>query len=142
MFTCREVLAAERRIIAAAHHIGAGRSSRADVELALADSSARGKPLNGGQIALVGDGDQWPQPGLGARAGGYRKDHGDGRAVARLAILGWQVIGLAPTAASAIELSTDLSAPTDTLAKYADLPAGRSPWTATRWFDQSPTRHC
>ena len=48
---------------------------------------------------------------------------------------GGRVIGLAPTAAAAIELATDLDAPTDTVAKYVDLAANAAARLTPRWFD-------
>ncbi len=137
MFTSAEVLSAERRIIAAAHQQTGRAISSADVELALADSSARGKTLNPGQVALVEE-----MATSGRSLALALAPAGTGKTTAMAALShawrnsGGQVIGLAPTAAAAIELSTDLSAPTDTLAKYADLSAGRSLWTAPDWFDQ------
>ncbi|HUO36904.1 MAG TPA: MobF family relaxase, partial [Mycobacterium sp.] len=52
LYTSAKTLAAERRILAAATRTAARRASPDDVELALADSAARGKPLNPGQAAL------------------------------------------------------------------------------------------
>ena len=49
------MLAAERRIVAAAQLDGGRTVNDADIELAFADSAARDKPLNEGQIALVRD---------------------------------------------------------------------------------------
>lgn len=137
MFTSAEVLSAERRIIAAAHQQSGRAISDADVELALADSAARGKTLNPGQVALVEE-----MATSGRSLALALAPAGTGKTTAMAALShawrtsGGQVIGLAPTAAAAIELSTDLSAPTDTLAKYADLAAGRTLWTAPEWFDQ------
>ncbi|OBJ93004.1 exonuclease V subunit alpha [Mycobacterium sp. 1245852.3] len=123
-YTCHEVLAAERRIIDAAHQLGGRTVADIDVELALADSAARGKQLNEGQIALVRE----------IASGGRRlalalAPAGSGKTTAMAALShawrssGGTVLGLAPTAAAAIELGADLSAPTDTIAKYV--------WSAT-----------
>lgn len=136
MFTSKEVLAAERRIIATAHQKTGRVISHTDVELALADSAARGKTLNPGQVALV---EEMAASGRSLALALAPAGTGKTTAMATLSHAwrnsGGHVIGLAPTAAAAIELSTDLSAPTDTLAKYADLAAGRSMWTAPEWFD-------
>jgi TrwC relaxase len=51
LYTSAEVLSAERRILVAARRRGGRRASAADVELALAESAARGKHLNPGQEA-------------------------------------------------------------------------------------------
>ncbi|TPG33860.1 hypothetical protein EAH80_16340 [Mycobacterium hodleri] len=52
-YTSRDVLAAEQRILAAAHQLDGRVAASSEVGLALADSAARGKPLNRGQEALV-----------------------------------------------------------------------------------------
>ncbi|MGH3556055.1 MAG: AAA family ATPase, partial [Mycobacterium sp.] len=49
---------------------------------------------------------------------------------------GGRVVGLAPTAAAAIELATDLGAPTDTVAKYVHLTRGAPTRTPPGWFDR------
>ncbi|WP_174546044.1 MobF family relaxase, partial [Mycolicibacterium chlorophenolicum] len=54
-YTSRETLAAERRILDAVHRSDGRVASAADVELALADSAARGRTLNPGQAALVSE---------------------------------------------------------------------------------------
>ncbi|HVR61642.1 MAG TPA: AAA family ATPase, partial [Polyangia bacterium] len=127
------MLAAERRILAAAHELGGRTAGEADVELALADSAARGKTLNAGQAALV--------RGLavdGRRVALALAPAGTGKTSAMAALShawrssGGTVVGLAPTAAAAIELSTDLNAPTDTVAKYVHTAAG--PGAAPSWF--------
>lgn len=118
VYTCATVVAAERRILATAHQRGGRRVSDSDVELALADSAARGKPLNPGQVALVTE-----MATNGRRLALSLAPAGTGKTTAMAALShawrssGGNVIGLAPTAAAAIELGSDLSAPTDTLAK-------------------------
>ncbi|MEB3980213.1 relaxase domain-containing protein [Mycobacterium sp. 663a-19] len=118
-YTCQEILSAERRIVAAAHQQGGRTTSQGDVELALADSAARGKPLNDGQIALVRE-----MASNGKRLALALAPAGTGKTTAMAALAhawrssGGTIIGLAPTAAAAIELGEDLSAPTDTIAKY------------------------
>ncbi|MGH3968281.1 MAG: AAA family ATPase, partial [Mycobacterium sp.] len=118
-YTCQELLSAERRIVAAAHQQGGRATSQTDIELALADSEARGKPLNDGQIALVRE-----MASNGNRLALALAPAGTGKTTAMAALShawrssGGTIIGLAPTAAAAIELGEDLSAPTDTTAKY------------------------
>ena len=53
LYTSAEILSAERRILHAATLAGGRTVADTDVEIALADSAARGKDLNPGQIALV-----------------------------------------------------------------------------------------
>ena len=110
IYTCQELLAAERRIVAAAHQQGGRTTSHADVELALADSEARGKPLNDGQVALVRE-----MASNGKRLALALAPAGTGKTTAMAALShawrssGGTIIGLAPTAAAAIELGEDLS---------------------------------
>ncbi len=118
-YTCHELLAAERRIVAAARQHGGRTVSAADIELAVADSAARDKPLNEGQIALVRD-----MASSGRRLALALAPAGTGKTTAMAALShawrssGGTIIGLAPTATAAIELGEDLSATTDTIAKY------------------------
>ncbi|MGH3967633.1 MAG: AAA family ATPase, partial [Mycobacterium sp.] len=113
------LLAAERRIVAAAHQHGGRTTSQTDIELAFADSAARGKQLNDGQAALVRE-----MASNGRRLALALAPAGTGKTTAMAALShawrssGGTIIGLAPTAAAAIELGEDLSAPTDTIAKY------------------------
>ena len=89
VYTSAATLAAERRILSAVGREDGRRASAGDVELALADSAARGRTLNPGQAALVvGDGDLRTPCRARARAGRDRQDHRDGRTCARLAQLG------------------------------------------------------
>ncbi|WP_228842784.1 relaxase domain-containing protein, partial [Mycobacteroides abscessus] len=53
LYTSSKIVAAEQRILAAAHQHGGRRVDRLDIDLALDESAARGKTLNAGQIALV-----------------------------------------------------------------------------------------
>src|SRR4029077_6422781 len=53
LYTSAEILSAERRILHAATLDGGRTVADTDVEIALADSAARGKDLNPGQVALV-----------------------------------------------------------------------------------------
>lgn len=139
-YTCQELLAAERRIVAAAHQEGGRRASQTDIELALADSAARGKDLNDGQVALVRE-----MASNGRRLALALAPAGTGKTTAMAALshawrsAGGTVIGLAPTAAAAIELDEELSAPTDTIAKYvwSATPGGPPTGSAPpEWFNQ------
>lgn len=138
LYTSAKTLAAERRILAAATRGGGRRASADDVELALADSAARGKPLNPGQAALVAE-----MATGGRRVALALAPAGTGKTTALAALShawrssGGRVVGLAPTAAAAIELATDLNAPTDTVAKYAHLTRGGSTRTPPGWFDRT-----
>ena len=137
LYTSAKTLAAERRILAAATRAGGRRAGADDVELALADSSARGKPLNPGQVALVAE-----MATSGRRVALALAPAGTGKTTAMAALShawrssGGRVIGLAPTAAAAIELATDLAAPTDTVAKYVHLTRGGPTRTPPVWFDR------
>jgi conjugative relaxase-like TrwC/TraI family protein len=123
-YTCQEVLAAERRIVDAAQRDGGRTVTDADIELAFADSAARDKPLNEGQLALVRD-----MASSSRRLALALAPAGTGKTTAMAALShawrssGGEVLGLAPTATAAIELGEDLSATTDTIAKYV--------WSAT-----------
>lgn len=133
-FTSQAMRAAEQRIIAAARATGSRRASQTDIELALADSAARGKTLNAGQQALVQEmaaGDRTVMLALAPA--------GSGKTTAMAALShawrssGGNVIGLAPNATAAIELASDLNAPTDTVAKYVHTAAG-GPGAVPPWF--------
>jgi len=121
-YTSAKTLAAERRILAAATRVGGRRASRHDVDLAFADAAARGRTLNPGQAALVAD-----MATSSRRVALALAPAGTGKTTAMAALShawrssGGTVLGLAPTASAAIELGTDLSAPTDTVAKYVHL---------------------
>ncbi|SLI17156.1 exonuclease V subunit alpha [Mycobacteroides abscessus subsp. massiliense] len=124
LYTSAKIVAAEQRILAAAHQHGARRVDRIDIELALDESAARGKKLNAGQVALV------EEMAAGGRSVALAlAPAGSGKTTAMAALSqawrssGGNVIGLAPTAAAAIELATDLNAPADTLAKYVHTAA-------------------
>ncbi|WP_168991348.1 MobF family relaxase, partial [Mycobacterium attenuatum] len=133
-YTSQKIQDAEKRILAAARARGARLTSRLDIDLAIQDSAARGKPLNAGQIALVDE-----------MAAGGRKvtlalaPAGSGKTTAMAALAhawrssGGTVIGLAPNASAAIELGGDLAAPTDTLAKYVHTANG-GPGAVPAWF--------
>ena len=137
LYTSANTLAAERRILAAATRAGGRRAGADDVELALADAAARGKTLNPGQAALVAEmsTSRW-------RVALALAPAGTGKTTAMAALShawrssGGRVVGLAPTAAAAIELATDLAAPTDTVAKYVHLTRGAPTRTPPGWFDR------
>ncbi len=135
LYTSAKTVAAERRIVAAATRTGGRATARQDVELALADAAARGRTLNPGQAALVAD-----MARSGRRVALALAPAGTGKTTAMAALShawrssGGTVIGLAPTAAAAIELGADLAAPTDTVAKYVYLAAGGTKTPAPQWF--------
>ena len=110
-------------------------STDADVEIALADSAARGKDLNPGQVALVTE-----MATNGRRVALALAPAGAGKTTAMAALShawrnsGGTVLGLAPTAAAAINLGADLSAPTDTLDKYIHLTDNPSGSAIPQWF--------
>ena len=119
VYTSKATLAAERRILSAVGREDGRRASAGDVELALADSAARGRTLNPGQAALVSE-----MATCGRRVALALAPAGTGKTTA-MAVLahawrssGGHVIGLAPTADAAIVLGEDLGATTDTLDKY------------------------
>ncbi|MDT5258044.1 MAG: hypothetical protein QOD10_3124, partial [Mycobacterium sp.] len=119
VYTSRETLAAERRILVAVGRIDGRSATDGDVELALADSAARGRTLNPGQAALVAE-----MATSGRRVALALAPAGTGKTTAMAALAhawrssGGHVIGLAPTADAAIVLGEDLGTTTDTLDKY------------------------
>ena len=139
LFTSRQTLAAERRILAAVHRCDGRAATAADVELALADSAARGRALNPGQTALVSE-----MATCGRRVALALAPAGTGKTTAMAALAhawrssGGHVIGLAPTADAAIVLGEDLDATTDTLDKYvfSTDPANTIYTAPPTWFDQ------
>jgi conjugative relaxase-like TrwC/TraI family protein len=139
LYTSAETLAAEQRIIAAATRHGGRTVTDVDVEVALTDSAARGKPLNPGQVALVRQ-----MATSGRRLALALAPAGSGKTTAMAALAhawrssGGHVVGLAPTAAAAIVLGEDLAARTDTLDKYACSadPATADLYGVPDWFDQ------
>ena len=133
-YTSADILSAETRIVAAARARGARRAGRTDIELAFATrppGTNRSTPARSRWSAT------WP-------AGGRRlalalAPAGTGKTTAMAALShawrssGGTVIGLAPNATAAIELGADLSAPTDTVAKYVHT-AARGPGAVPAWF--------
>ncbi len=118
LFTSPTVVAAERTLIATARRTDGRTASSAAVDLAIAESAARGVPLNPGQAALVRE-----LATSGSRLQLALAPAGTGKTTAmRVLARAWTgdggtVIGLAPSAAAAAVLGGELHAPTDTLAK-------------------------
>ena len=144
VYTSAATLAAERRILSAVGREDGRRASAGDVELALADSAARGRTLNPGQAALVSE-----MATCGRRVALALAPAGTGKTTAMAALAhawrssGGHVIGLAPTADAAIVLGEDLGATTDTLDKYvwsAD-PTKAATRPYPKWFEQGRPRH-
>ena len=135
LYTSAEILSAERRILHAATLDGGRTVADTDVEIALADSAARGKDLNPGQVALVTE-----MATNGRRVALALAPAGAGKTTAMAALShawrnsGGTVLGLAPTAAAAINLGADLTAPTDTLDKYIHLIDNPSRSAIPKWF--------
>ena len=118
LFTSHTVIDAEARLLAAAHRVDGRRTTGAAVELALLESTANGRELNPGQVALVRE-----LATSGARVQVALAPAGTGKTTA-LGVLarawaqdGGTVLGLAPTSAAAAVLREDLNTPTDTLDK-------------------------
>ncbi|TPG25591.1 MobF family relaxase [Mycolicibacterium hodleri] len=135
VYTSRETLAAERRILVAVGRDDGRCATELDVELALADSAARGRTLNAGQVALVSD-----MATSGRRVALALAPAGTGKTTA-MAVLadawrtsGGHVIGLAPTADAAIVLGEDLGATTDTLDKYVWSTDPSTTTARPQWF--------
>ncbi|MGO9349428.1 MAG: MobF family relaxase [Mycobacterium sp.] len=123
VYTSADILAAERRILAAAGLRDGRTVDDASIGLALLEYQANQElELNAGQVALVRD-----MATSGARVQLALAPAGTGKttAMATLAAAwrnaGGTVIGLAPSAGAAEVLSEDLGAPTDTIAKLVQL---------------------
>ena len=120
LYTSREVLAAEARLVAHAGHYDGARAPATAVEEALADSAATGQPLNAGQATLVRE-----MATSGARLQLAIAPAGAGKTTALRALThawttaGGTVLGLAPSAAAADVLGQHIDTTTDTLAKLA-----------------------
>ncbi|MDF3285020.1 MobF family relaxase [Gordonia sp. N1V] len=123
-YTSPEVLAAERRIVAAAGLSDGHRIDPLHVDLALLEHEANKYPLNAGQQALVRE-----FATAGARFHLALAPAGTGKTSAMAAFTtawtnaGGTVIGLAPTANAAQVLAKDIGGHADTLDKYAHLVA-------------------
>ncbi|OBJ89853.1 MobF family relaxase [Mycobacterium asiaticum] len=139
VYTSAEIMAAERRILAAAGRRD-GRTVDADsIGLALLEVHANtGVELNDAQRAMV-----HTMAASGARVQLTIAPAGAGKttAMAPLAAAwrssGGTVIGLAPQASASELLARDLGAPTDTIAKLVHLAGGTAPADdpAWRWYD-------
>ena len=117
-FTTHATLAAEARIVATAGLRDGRRADPVAVETAVLESHANGKTLNTGQTSLVRD-----LATSGARFQLALAPAGSGKTTAMTALArGWQlsggtVVGLAPSAAAASELSTSIGQNADTVDK-------------------------
>lgn len=144
VYTSAAIMAAERRILAAATTRDGRTVDDINIGLALAETHANhGLTLNQGQVALVRD-----MATSGARLQLALAPAGTGKTTAMAALAaawrnsGGTVIGLAPTAGAAEVLAQDLASPTDTIAKLNQLtdtstatPAPADD-PARRWFDR------
>lgn len=143
VYTSSDVLAAERRILAAAA-LGGGRvADDTSIGLALLEAHAQGRTLNDGQQALVRE-----MAASGARVQLALAPAGTGKTTAMSALAtawrnsGGTVVGLAPTAGAAEVLAADLGTEADTIAKLVQLadPDPRYPVVADdparQWFDR------
>lgn len=143
VYTSAAIMAAERRILAAATLRNGRAVDDTSIGLALAETHANhGLELNQGQAAMVRD-----MATSGARLQLALAPAGTGKTTAMTALAaawrnsGGTVIGLAPTAGAAEVLAQDLASPTDTIAKLIQLadtghgsPAADDP--ARTWFDR------
>jgi DNA primase catalytic core len=118
LFTSGKVLAAEQRLVdAAGRHDGYAVES-SSVDLALLESTANGITLNAGQATLVRE-----MATSGARLQLAIAPAGSGKTTAMRALAsawadgGGTIIGLAPSAAAADALRSQIDTQTDTLAK-------------------------
>ncbi|OBK59449.1 exonuclease V subunit alpha [Mycobacterium gordonae] len=144
LYTSAAILAAERRILAAAARVDGRVVDAGSIGLALLEGPANnGLSLNDGQIALVRE-----MATSGARVQLALAPAGTGKTTA-MAVLaaawrtsGGTVIGLAPTAGAAEVLAEDLGSTTDTIAKLVQLtgtgsgPPAPADDPARRWFDR------
>jgi conjugative relaxase-like TrwC/TraI family protein len=141
-YTSTAVLAAERRILAAAAMGGGRVVDDTSIGLALLETHAlHGVQLNDGQAAMVR-----AMATSGARVQLALAPAGTGKTTAMAALAaawrasGGTVIGLAPTARAAEVLAAELGATTDTIAKLVQLthppgaPAAPPDDPARKWF--------
>lgn len=118
LFTSSKVLAAEQRLVDAAGRHDGYAVEAASVDLALLESSAHGITLNAGQATLVRE-----MATSGARLQLAIAPAGSGKTTAMRALAsawadgGGTIIGLAPSAAAADALRSQLDTQTDTLTK-------------------------
>ncbi|MCV7235988.1 MobF family relaxase [Mycobacterium branderi] len=143
VYTGADIMAAERRILAAAGRRGGRVVDDTSIRLALLDHHAKhGIKLNDGQVALVRE-----MATSGARVQLALAPAATGKTTAMAPLAeawrnnGGTVIGLAATASAAEVLAADLAAPTDTIAKLVQLADPRSGLPASlddparKWFD-------
>ncbi|MGV0993780.1 MAG: MobF family relaxase [Mycobacterium sp.] len=142
VYSSAAVLAAERRILAAAGRSDGAVADEVSIDLALLAADANGRSLNDGQRTLVRE-----MAASGARVQLALAPAGTGKTTAMAALAaawrnsGGTVVGFAPTAAAAEVLAADLGAATDTIAKLVALAGpdassqavGDDP--ARAWFD-------
>ncbi len=118
LFTSSKVLGAEERLVAAAGRHDGYAVSTDSVDLALLESTANGITLNAGQATLVRE-----MATSGARLQLAIAPAGSGKTTAMRALAsawadgGGTIIGLAPSAAAADALRSQIDTQTDTLAK-------------------------
>ncbi len=115
--TSRRILAAERRLLEASERFDGHRAPELAVGVALVEAAANQTPLNLGQIALVRS-----MATSGARLQLAIAPAGSGKTTAMSALAAaWRngagtVIGLAPSAAAAAQLSSQIDTHADTIA--------------------------
>ncbi|MTE16278.1 MobF family relaxase [Nocardia aurantiaca] len=136
-YTSAAVLAAEHRLIAAAHVAGAATITDASVDVALLEYTANnhGRELNAGQVALVRE-----FATSGRRLQVAIAPAGTGKTVAlQVLVRAWRsegaaVLGLAPTAASAAVLEAEIGAgvPVNAIDKLGYILTHLTPETAGR----------
>ncbi len=118
LFTSSKVLAAEQRLVDAAGRHDGYAIEASSVDLALLESTANGITLNAGQATLVRE-----MATSGARLQLAIAPAGSGKTTAMRALAsawsdgGGTIIGLAPSAAAADALRSQIDTQTDTLAK-------------------------
>jgi DNA primase catalytic core len=118
LFTSRKVLAAEQRLVDAAGRHDGYAVEASSVDLALLESTANGITLNAGQATLVRE-----MATSGPRLQLAIAPAGSGKTTAMRALAsawsdgGGTIIGLAPSAAAADALRSQIDTQTDTLAK-------------------------
>ena len=125
LFTTREILAAEQRIVAAARRTDGRRVDARTVDLALLEQAANDRELNAAQTAMVR-----ALATSGRRVQAVLAPAGTGKTTAMRTLAsawtdgGGAVLGLAPTAAAATVLREELNTPTETLAKLVHVVKG------------------
>jgi conjugative relaxase-like TrwC/TraI family protein len=138
MFTSPTILAAERRILAAARRHDGRRIDPDDIDTALHTQAALHRELNAGQQHLVRE-----LASCGTRVALALAPAGTGKTTAMSTLArAWQegggtVVGLAPSASAAEVLRREINVPaTDTVAKYLWLHDNPdNPDAARDWFD-------